>query len=177
MCCQDISMTLKVLNQNCKFYKKTTEFPKKDQENLNQTKTQNCCSQIPCGRITISTLALDEWVEGLQMYLGLRMCSLLILKIPHIPVEILLPNLLLPFIVQHGCMYICCTSRAWYSIYIRCIKEEDFSSLGKQKKDCAEGYVKKCLVWLSVHICLWAAAVSTQDEWHLCERVDLLKRH
>lgn len=48
------------------------------------------------------------------MYLGLRMCSLLILKIPHIPVEILLPNLLLPFTVQHGSMYICCTSRAWW---------------------------------------------------------------
>lgn len=95
------------------------------------------------------------------MYLGLRMCSLLILQIPHIPVEILLPNLLLPFIVQHGCMYICCTSRAWWIHHMH-QGRGFFPVWANRRKIVQKGYVRK---WLSVHICLWAASSVRDTRW------------
>lgn len=54
-----------------------------------------------------------------RMYLGLSVCCLLILKIPHIPGKFLLPNRLLLFIVQHGWRRLSAPPRAEWMGHVR----------------------------------------------------------
>lgn len=82
------------------------------------------------------------------MYLGLSVCCLLILKIPHIPGKFLLPNRLLLFIVQHGWRRLSAPPRAEWMGHIRDQIFFFFFLNAEIWKDCNEGYFRKCALFV-----------------------------
>ena len=120
-------------------------------------------------------------LKAYWMYLGLSVCCLLIPKIPHIPGEIVLPNLLLPFyratwlyvylLHNRHCMK---TWRAWRERILPVWAERLCTMLGEDVSlVCFGAHLSACVLQqCPLHSC----GGADQHEWHLCERVDLLKR-